>query len=76
MPNMNPMQILQMLQQSQNPQAAFEMLLQKNPELANSLNQLRNSTQGSNPRDVAMQLARQKGIPEQQVMQMFNSINR
>jgi hypothetical protein len=76
MNNMNPMQMLQMFQQSANPQAAFEMLLNKNPQLANSLMQLRNSTQGANPRDVALQLARQKGIPEEQVMQMFNSINR
>ena len=70
----NPMQILQMLQQSQNPQAMFENMIRNNPNLSNALNQLRNSTQGANPKDVAMQLARQRGIPEQQVMQMFNSL--
>lgn len=72
----NPMQILQMFQQAQNPQAMFENMIRTNPNLSNALNQLRNSTQGANPKDVAMQLARQRGIPEQQVMQMFNSLTR
>ena len=72
----NPMQILQMLQQAQNPQALFQQMLQQNPNMASALSQLQNSTQGANPRDVAMQLAKQRGISEQQVMQMFNSIQR
>lgn len=71
----NIMQMLQMFKNAQNPQAMLEQMLQQNPQMATAFNQLRNSTQGSNPRDVAMQLARQKGISEEQVMQMFNSIN-
>ena len=70
----NPMQILQMFQQAQNPQIMFENLIKSNPNLANVLNQVKNSTQGANPKDVALQLARQKGISEEQVMQMFNSL--
>ena len=73
---MNPMQMLQMFQRSPNPQNMFQMLLQKNPNIANILTQIQNSTQGSNPRDVAMQLAKQKGMSEQQVMDMFNSLNK
>lgn len=72
----NPMQILQMLQQSQNPQMMFENMIKNNPSLANALAQVRNSTQGANPKTVAMQLARQRGVSEEQVMQMFNSLNR
>lgn len=72
----NLMQMLQMFRTAQNPQAMFEQMLQQNPQMATTLNQLRNSTQGSNPRDVAMNLAKQRGISEEQVMQMFNSINR
>ena len=70
------MQILQMLQQAQNPQALFQQMIQQNPNMAAALSQIQNSTQGANPRDVAMQLAKQRGISEQQVMQMFNSIQR
>ena len=73
---MNPMQMFQMLQGAQNPQVMFQQMLRNNPQMSLALTQIQNSTQGSNPRDVAMQLARQRGVSEQQVMNMFNSLNR
>lgn len=73
---MNPMQMFQMLQAAQNPQVMFQQMLRNNPQMSSALTQIQNSTQGSNPRDVAMQLARQRGMSEQQVMNMFNSLNR
>ena len=73
---MNPMQMFQMLQAAQNPQVMFQQMLRNNPQMSLALTQIQNSTQGSNPRDVAMQLARQRGMSEQQVMNMFNSLNR
>ena len=72
----NPMQLFQMLSGSNNPQMMFQQMLQQNPQMSSALSQIQNSTQGSNPRDVAMQLARQRGMSEQQVMNMFNSLNR
>lgn len=73
---MNPMQMFQMLRGAQNPQVMFQQMLRNNPQMSSVLTQIQNSTQGSNPRDVAMQLARQRGMSEQQVMNMFNSLNR
>ena len=73
---MNPMQMFQVLQGAQNPQVMFQQMLRNNPQMSLALTQIQNSTQGSNPRDVAMQLARQRGMSEQQVMNMFNSLNR
>lgn len=73
---MNPMQLFQMLQGSQNPQQMFQQMLQQNPQMSSALSQIQNSTQGANPRDVAMQLAKQRGMSEQQVMSMFNALNR
>lgn len=73
---MNPMQMFQMLRVAQNPQQMFQNMLQQNPQMSSALSQIQNSTQGANPRDVAMQLARQRGISEQEVMNMFNSLNR
>jgi hypothetical protein len=73
---MNPMQMFQMLQGAQNPQVMFQQMLRNNPQMSLALTQIQNSTQGSNPRDVAMQLARQRGMSEQQVINMFNSLNR
>lgn len=73
---MNPMQMFQMLRVAQNPQQMFQNMLMQNPQMNTALSQIQNSTQGSNPRDVAMQLARQRGMSEQEVMNMFNSLNR
>ena len=73
---MNPMQMFQMLRGSQNPKQMFQNMLQQNPQISSALSQIQNSTQGANPRDVAMQLARQRGMSEQEVMNMFNSLNR
>ena len=70
------MQMFQMLQGAQNPQVMFQQMLRNNPQMSLALTQIQNSTQGSNPRDVAMQLARQRGMSEQEVMNMFNSLNR
>ena len=73
---MNPMQMFQMLRGAQNPQQMFQNMLQQNPQMSSALSQIQNSTQGANPRDVAMQLARQRGMSEQEVMNMFNSLSR
>ena len=73
---MNPMQMFQMLRGAQNPQQMFQNILQQNPQISSALSQIQNSTQGANPRDVAMQLAKQRGMSEQEVMNMFNSLNR
>ena len=72
----NPMQLFQMLRGAQNPQQMFQQMIQQNPQMMSALSQIQNSTQGSNPKDVAMQLAKQRGMSEQDVMNMFNSINR
>ena len=72
----NIFNMINSFKQAQNPQAMFEQILSQNPQMAQGFNALRNSTQGSNPRDIAMQLAKQRGIPEQQVMQMFNALNK
>ena len=70
------MQMFQMLRGAQNPQQMFQNMLQQNPQISSALSQIQNSTQGANPRDVAMQLAKQRGMSEQEVMNMFDSINR
>lgn len=73
---MNPMQMFQMLRGSNNPQQMFQNMIMQNPQMSSALSQIQNSTQGAKPKDVAMQLARQRGMSEQEVMNMFNSLNR
>ena len=76
MPNMpfNPMQLMQMFQGAKNPQQMFQNLMQQNPQINQTITQLKNSSNNANPKDIAMQLAKQRGVPEQQVMQWFNQI--
>ena len=73
---MNPMQLFQMFRNHPNPQSMFQQMLQNIPQMSSALSQIQNSTQGANPRDVAMQLAKQRGISEQQIMNMYNSLAR
>lgn len=66
--------LFQMKNAGQNPQAIMQMLIQRNPQYSQMLTQIRNMSQGKNPREFVMQLARQNGVNEQnmaQLMQMF-----
>lgn len=73
---MNPMELFQMLSGTNNPQSIFENMIRQNPQMYSALSQIQNSTQGANPRDVAMQLAKQRGMNEKQVMDMYNALNK
>ena len=50
--------MLSMLNASQNPQAALQMLAQKNPQMA----QVVNLVGGRDPKDVFYELCKQKGV--------------
>ena len=66
--------LFQMKSAGQNTQAIMQMLIQRNPQYSQMLTQIRNMSQGRNPQEFVMQLARQNGVNEQnlaQLMQMF-----
>lgn len=68
--------LFQMRNAGQNPQAIMQMLIQRNPQYSQMLTQIKNMSQGRNPREFVMQLARQNGVNEQnlaQLMQMFGN---
>ena len=50
--------MMQMLNGAQNPQAALQMLAQKNPQMA----QVMQLVGGRNPQEVFYELCRQKGV--------------
>ena len=50
--------MMQMLNAAQNPQAALNMLAQKNPQMA----QVMNLVGGRNPQEVFYELCKQKGV--------------
>jgi hypothetical protein len=72
----NPFQIIQMFQQARNPQQMLMGMLQNNPKYKTALDQAQNSANGASYENIAKQIAQQQGISEQQLMQMYNSLNR
>ena len=74
---MNIFQMLDMINGMGNtPDAMLQMLLQQNPQGRQTIEQLRNSSNGMSAEQIAKQLARQNGISEQQLMQLYNKIKK
>lgn len=69
---MNPMQWFQTLRMARNPQQMFEQTVNQNPQLQNTFAQMKNSSNGASFEQMARQLAKQKGVSEEQLMQMYN----
>ena len=68
--------LFQMRNAGQNPRAIMQMLIQRNPQYSQMLTQIRNMSNGRNPQEFVMQLAKQNGVNEQnlaQLMQMFGN---
>ena len=68
----NPMQLFQALRTARNPQQMFEQTVNQNPQLQNTFTQLQNSSNGASYEQIARQLAKQRGMSEEQLMQMYN----
>ena len=67
----NPMQMLGMLQHSNNPSMLMESLMTQNPLLSRAMQM----GQGKNPQELAMiarNLAKQQGINDQQFAQLLS----
>lgn len=69
--NNNPINaMLQFLGSGGNPQQLANQIMQQNPQAKQALEQLQQMTNGQHPKDVAMQLAKQRGIDPAQLMQI------
>ena len=58
-------QIMALKKQGRNPQAVMQMLMQRNPQYSQALQQLKNMSNGRNPQEFVMQLARQNGVSQE-----------
>lgn len=76
MQRMNPMQLMNAFKSARNPQALLKNVMQNNPQLQQTLTQLQNCSGGQSPEQIARQLAKQNGMSEQELMDLYNSINR
>ena len=62
--------------QGKNPQMIMNMLLQQNPQMQQTLTQLKNMANGRNPKEFIIQLAKQNGVEETTLAmlgEMFNN---
>ena len=74
--NGNPFQLIQQFQRMKDPKGAFVQMMQNNPQYQQMFNQLQNSANGASAEQMARQIAKQRGISEEQLMQMYNSLAR
>jgi hypothetical protein len=68
--------IMNAKKQGKNPQMIMNMIMQQNPQMQQTLNQLKNMVGNRNPRDFFMQLAKQNGVEETtlaMLVEMFNN---
>ena len=71
----NPINMfMQFLNSGGNPQQLAMQALQQNPQLKQTMEQLQSNAKGQSPRDIAMQLIKEKGIDPTQIMQIANKM--
>lgn len=59
--------LMRLKQRGVQPQQVMQMMLQQNPQLQQQLQTLQNMSQGQNPKDFILQLARQNGANQQSI---------
>lgn len=63
-------QLANLLKSSSNPQQLISNLVNQNPQMRQVLNMLQSS--GKSPRDLFYELAKQKGVDPNQIINMLN----
>lgn len=58
-------QIMALKKQGRSPQSVMQILMQRNPQYSQALQQLKNMSGGRNPKEFVMQLAMQNGISQE-----------
>lgn len=67
---------LQMILSAKNPREMIINLMNTNPQFQQALQSLHNSGGGASFEQMAKTIAQQRGISEQELLNLFNSINR
>ena len=62
--NQNIQRIMALKRQGKSPQAVMQMLIQQNPQLQQTLTQMKNMAGNRSPKEFIMQMARQNGVEE------------
>lgn len=72
----NPQMIIQMLQGTRNPEQFVNNMLNANPQMRTTIEQMRNSTNGASYEDMARQLAKQRGMSDEELQRLYSQITR
>lgn len=59
--------------QGKTPQSIMNVMMQQNPQMQQSITQIKNMANGRTPQDFIMQLAKQRGL-DQNAMNMINEL--
>ena len=70
----NPQMLIQMLQGTRNPEQFVNNMLNANPQMRTEIEQMRNSTNGASYEDIAKQLAKQRGISDEELQRLYSQI--
>lgn len=62
--------MLQFMNSGGNPQQLAQQILQQNPGVQQAFTRLQQVAAGKNPKDIAMQLAQERGLDPAQLMQV------
>lgn len=62
--NANIQQIMALKKQGKSPQEVMQMLIQQNPQVQQTLTQMKNMAGNRSPKEFIMQMARQNGVEE------------
>lgn len=64
--------LMQILQGGMNPQTLAQNIMQSNPRMQSTISQMQQQCGKQNPRDFVLNLCQQRGIPQNQVLQIAN----
>lgn len=71
--NNNPINsVIQFLDRGGSPQQLMEQMI--NPQTKQVMEQIKNVSNNQNPRDIAMQLCKERGVDPNQMMQLANRL--
>ena len=70
----NPQMLIQMLQGTRNPEQFVNNMLNANPQMRTAIEQMRNITNGASYEDIAKQLAKQRGMSDEELQRLYAQI--
>lgn len=69
--NNNPIQqLIAFMNSGGNPQVMIQQMLRQNPQMQNTLMEIKNMVGDRSPKEFALQLAKQKGIDSQHIEEL------